>query len=56
MTEQEIIDLVLVMFLVTMGCVCHGCGRVDMEKQAISHGYAIYDSNNGRFQWKEQNK
>ena len=43
----------LVMALVTMGCVCHGCARVDMEKQAISRGYAIYD-NNGVFQWKEQ--
>lgn len=55
MIEEPPIIVVVILSIVAMGCVCHGCGRIGIEKQAINRGYATYD-NNGCFVWKEQNK
>ena len=55
MIEEPPIFLFAIFFMFAMGCVCHSCGRVDIEREAISHGYATYDSN-GLFQWREQQK
>lgn len=52
MLEEPPILVFVILFIVMMGCFCHSCGKMDIEKQAISRGYATYD-NNGCFVWKE---